>query len=240
MRTGPGRAQALPSPEDVLKNVGLIVGVAGGSGAGKTTAVRLMRGALAALSTTSVSADWYYRRPPGDPATANYDHPEALDLDLLAEHLDELRSGSAVPAPRYSFTEHRRLEAKQTIHPADVVFVDGILVLALPRLLQRLDIGVFVDASPDTRLIRRLRRDVRERRRTWESVINQWEATVRPMHVEFVEPSRANADLVIAAEEPLVGADGTPAAGLDSVLDAIRRRATAGQGEAGSGRRDVV
>jgi len=179
----------------------LIVGVAGGSGSGKTTVARKLNAALPQTSVRAIQHDSYYRdRPeltPSEREELNFDHPDALETELLVSHLEGLRRGETVQVPIYDFKRHRRSEATIEVTPAKVVVVEGILVLADERLLAQFDIKLFVDTDPDIRAFRRIRRDMEDRGRTFESVRQQYYATVRPMHQAFVEPSKRAADLII-------------------------------------------
>jgi uridine kinase len=179
----------------------LVIGVAGGSGSGKSTVVREIVRGVAPEAVSIVYQDAYYRDyghlPHEERAAINFDHPDALESDLLVEHLDALLTGRDVAVPIYDFKTHTRRPETETVPATRVVIVDGILVLADPELRDRMDIRVYVDTDADIRLIRRLRRDVEERGRTVDSVIRQYEATVRPMHLEFVEPSKRYADLIV-------------------------------------------
>ncbi len=179
----------------------LVIGVAGGSGSGKSTVVREIVRGVAPEAVSIVYQDAYYRDyghlPQEERAAINFDHPDALESDLLVEHLDALLTGRDVAVPIYDFKTHTRRPETETVRATRVVIVDGILVLADPELRDRMDIRVYVDTDADIRLIRRLRRDVEERGRTVDSVIRQYEATVRPMHLEFVEPSKRYADLIV-------------------------------------------
>ena len=178
----------------------MIVGIAGGSGSGKTTIaeslVEKLNGHVAL-----VQHDAYYRHTPELSFEArsqvNYDHPASLETELLVEHLVSLRSGHAIDKPAYDFASHLRSEEVETIHPASVIVVEGILVLAEPGLRDELDLKVFVDTDADIRLARRLQRDIDERGRTVASVIAQYFTSVRPMYLEFVDPSKGYADVII-------------------------------------------
>ena len=145
--------------------------------------------------------DAYYRDqghlPPDDREGINYDHPSALDSALMAIHLRDLRDGRAVEVPIYDFATHTRRRETRTVAPARVIIVEGILVFAEPALREQMDIKIFVDTDPDIRLMRRIRRDLEERGRTFQSVRDQYYATVRPMHLEYVEPSKRWADLIL-------------------------------------------
>jgi uridine kinase len=178
------------------------VGIAGGTGAGKSALAASLVQAFDAEQVLRIPQDAYYRDR-GDQsaevrAALNFDHPDALETELLVAHLVELRAGRAVDVPVYDFTRHRRAAETWRAAPRALVIVDGILALADAQLRACFDLRVFVDAPEDVRLRRRLERDVAERGRSAESVRAQFAATVRPMHARFVEPSRAHADLVVA------------------------------------------
>jgi uridine kinase len=178
----------------------LVVAVAGGSGSGKTTVVNQIS-RLLPVAVSVLHHDSYYRDDPHmaaeERARRNYDHPDMLETELLVEHLHELIAGRTVEEPVYDFTTHRRALETRQIQPSPVLIVDGILVLANPDLRDLMDIKVFVETDSDLRFIRRLLRDINERGRSLDSVIRQYEQTVRPMHLEFVEPSRRHADVII-------------------------------------------
>ena len=179
----------------------LILGVAGGSGSGKTTVVSQIIRAMEPVPVSLLHHDSYYRDHPDmsaeERARLNYDHPDVLETELLAEHLRELMAGRAVEEPVYDFTTHSRTDETRHIEPNPVVIVDGILILAEPELRELMDIQVFVETDSDLRFIRRLLRDTQERGRSMGSVIRQYQETVRPMHLEFVEPSRRHADVIL-------------------------------------------
>jgi len=179
----------------------LVVGVAGGTGSGKTTVVQQIVRSLGDDDVTVLEHDSYYRDRSDlrleERSALNYDHPDALETDLLVRHLQELREGRAVEVPVYDFTRHARRAATETAHSRKAVIVEGILVLADRPLREQMDIKVFVDTDADTRFIRRLQRDLAERGRTLESVVDQYLSTVKPMHLEFVEPSKRYADVII-------------------------------------------
>jgi uridine kinase len=178
-----------------------IVGIAGGTGSGKTTVADKLAEAMPVGRCVTIEHDAYYRDqghlPAEDRDAINYDHPAALDSELLARHLGELRGGRAVEVPIYDFATHTRRRETRTVAPARVIIVEGILVFAEPALRELMDIKIFVDTDPDIRLMRRIRRDLEERGRTLSSVRDQYHATVRPMHLEYVEPSKRWADLII-------------------------------------------
>lgn len=184
-----------------MSHTPVVIGVAGGSGSGKTTVVRRIVESLGDEDVTVLDHDRYYRDRNDlrleERAALNYDHPDSLETDLMVRHVTALRAGHAVEAPVYDFTRHARRPATETAYPRKVIIVEGILIYADTALRHLLDIKVFVDADDDIRFIRRLKRDVAERARTMESVIEQYQATVKPMHLEFVEPTKRYADIII-------------------------------------------
>jgi len=199
------------------------VGLAGGSGAGKSALAAELSSALGDERVLRIAQDSYYRDHPGvTPAELerfNFDHPDALETELLVTHLAELRAGRAVDVPIYDFARHRRAVETWRAEPRALVLVDGILALADPALRECFDLRVFVDAPESLRLERRMRRDVSERGRSAESVRSQYETTVRPMHVQFVEPSRAHADWVLSNESELARVTQTLLARVRELLD---------------------
>jgi uridine kinase len=178
-----------------------VIGVAGGSGSGKTTVVRRIVDSLGPEQVTLLDHDRYYRDRNDlrleERAALNYDHPDALETDLMVQHVRALKAGKAVDVPQYDFTRHARLSETETFQPRRALIVEGILVFTDAALRELMDIKVFVDTDSDTRFIRRLQRDVAQRGRTMESVIDQYQHTVKPMHFEFVEPSKRYADVII-------------------------------------------
>lgn len=178
----------------------LILGVAGGSGSGKTTLVRALMERFGE-DITVISHDNYYKAHNDltydERALLNYDHPDAFETDLLIEHLRLLRQGRTIHCPVYDFTQHNRSEDVLEIEPKKVIVIEGILIFADPTLRNEMDVRIFVDADSDVRLCRRIRRDVRKRGRTLESVIDQYLATVKPMHEQFVEPSKKFANVIV-------------------------------------------
>lgn len=179
----------------------LVLGVAGGSGSGKTTVVERIVGAVGPARIAVLHHDLYYADlsdlPMAERREVNLDHPNAFDNELFAAHLDDLTAGRTVAVPTYDYASYARLPGTRTVEPRPVVLAEGILLFADPELRRRLDIKVYVDADADLRLLRRLRRDVSERGRSVDGVLEQYERTVRPMHLEFVEPSKRWADVVI-------------------------------------------
>ncbi|MBK7583864.1 MAG: uridine kinase [Myxococcales bacterium] len=178
-----------------------IVGVAGGTGSGKTTVARALTAGLPDGAATLLEHDSYYRDRPDisyeERSALNFDHPDSLETELLVEHLDALRRGEAVEVPAYDFSTHRRRAERHKILPAPVIAVEGILVFADERLRQRFDLKVFVDTDADIRVFRRIRRDLEQRGRTFQSVRDQYYSSVRPMHLQFVEPSKRWADVIV-------------------------------------------
>ncbi len=197
----------------------LVIGVAGGSGSGKTTVVRRIVDSLGDDAVTVLEHDRYYRDRNDlrleERAALNYDHPDSLETDLLVDHVHQLRSGKSVQAPLYDFARHARQPVTLAALPRRAIIVEGILIFSDPSLRALMDIKVFVDADDDTRFIRRLQRDLADRGRTVASVIDQYLGTVKPMHLEFVEPSKRYADIII----PLGGHN---AVGIDMLLTLIR------------------
>lgn len=179
----------------------MIIGICGGTGSGKTTIARAIVKAVGAENVVLVEQDSYYRNLADMPLDqrhhANFDHPDSIDSDMLVNHLRRLKQGLTVEMPLYDFKSHTRSNKIELIEPKPVVIVEGILIFAEPRILDLLDVRVFVDTPDDIRFIRRLQRDISERGRTTDSVIAQYYATVRPMHHEFVESSKRHADIII-------------------------------------------
>jgi uridine kinase len=178
-----------------------IVGIAGGTGSGKTTVAHKLASAMPAGRCVTLEHDAYYfdqgHLPPAERDAINYDHPSSLESALLADHLRELRAGRTVEIPIYDFATHTRRTETRTVEPSRVIIVEGILVFAEPALRDQMDIKIFVDTDPDIRLMRRIWRDLEERGRTFQSVRDQYYASVRPMHIEHVEPSKRWADLIL-------------------------------------------
>ena len=178
-----------------------VIGVAGGTGSGKTTVAERLAALMGQRDLALVKLDCYYRDrsdlPFDQRAAINYDHPDTFDWPLLMTHLDDLVDGTAAPVPVYDFAAHLRTDEVTTVEPGPVVVVEGILVLFESRLRDLLDLKVYVDTDPDVRFIRRLQRDVADRGRTPASVIDQYLTTVRPMHLQFVEPSKRYADVIV-------------------------------------------
>jgi uridine kinase len=178
-----------------------VLGIAGGTGSGKTTVAENVIAALPPGSAVLIESDAYYRDrsslPREEREHINYDHPDAIETEFLAAHLGALRAGRAIDMPQYDYREHARRRETRRVEPAPVVVVEGILVLADERLRAQMDLKIFVDTDADIRLLRRLRRDIEQRGRTFTQVREQYSETVRPMHLAFVEPSKRFADLIV-------------------------------------------
>jgi uridine kinase len=202
-----------------MQNKPLIIGVAGGSGSGKTTVVREIIRNIGKNHVTVLHHDSYYRDvkqlPFEERIKINYDHPDSLETTLLIKHLNELVAGNAVEVPCYDFTEHLRAPETERMEPRKVIILDGLLILWDRELRSLMDIKVYVDTDADLRFIRRLARDIHERGRSAELVIEQYLRTVRPMHLEFVEPSKRYADVIIPE-------GGHNRVGVDMLLTKIR------------------
>ena len=179
----------------------IVIGVCGGTGSGKTTVVQVILERVGAERIAYIQHDSYYRDqshlPLEERARVNYDHPDSLETELLVKHVRQLLAGQAVEVPVYDFTTHTRTKRTHRVEPRRVILVEGILIFAEPALRDLMDVKIYVDTDADIRFIRRLQRDIAERGRTMESVIEQYLTTVRPMHLEFVEPSKRYADVII-------------------------------------------
>ena len=179
----------------------LNIGIAGGSGSGKSTVARRVAESLHDASVAFIDMDAYYvnfgHLPMEERRRINWDHPDSLDLALLADHLARLAEGQAVEKPVYDFVSHSRRAETQRVEPADVIVIDGILLFVDERVRELCDVKVFVDAEADVRLMRRIKRDMRVRGRTLEEVLEQYVSTVQPMHLQFVEPSKRWADVIV-------------------------------------------
>ncbi|MGI8813644.1 MAG: uridine kinase [Pyrinomonadaceae bacterium] len=179
----------------------MIIGICGGTGSGKTTIARAIVHAVGAKRVVLVEQDSYYRNLSDMPLDArhqaNFDHPDAIDSDMLVNHIMRLKQGLSIEMPLYDFVTHTRSSKIEVIEPKPVVIVEGILIFAESRMLDLLDVRVFVDTPDDIRLMRRLKRDINERGRTFERTLEQYERTIRPMHFEFVEPSKRHADIIL-------------------------------------------
>ena len=178
----------------------ILIGVAGGTGSGKTTLTHHLKDHFGE-DVTVIGHDSYYKRQEGktyeERAKQNYDHPSAFDTDLLIEHLKALKRGESIQCPVYSYKDHNRTDQTVTIHPAKVILVEGILIFQSPILRDMFDIKIFVETDADERILRRALRDVQDRGRSLESVVHQYLTNVKPMHEQFVEPSRKYADIIV-------------------------------------------
>ncbi len=181
--------------------VPIVIGIAGGTGSGKTTVANVILDAVGRHRIAYLPHDAYYRDltdlPPVQKAEVNFDHPNSLETELMIEHVKQLKAGNAVDIPVYDFSIHSRTGKTIHVEPQRVIIVEGILIFAEKLLREQFDMKLFVDTDPDIRFIRRLQRDIAERGRTMEMVINQYLKTVRPMHLEFVDPSKRYADVII-------------------------------------------
>ena len=197
----------------------LVIGISGGTGSGKTTITDRIISALSEESVVVLQQDHYYKDLPQMPlderAKQNFDHPDSMDTPLLVEHMRALREGRAIERPVYDFTVHRRSGQTVRLEARPAVILEGILIFENKALRELMDIKIFVDTDADLRFIRRLRRDITERGRTMESVMEQYHSTVRPMHMEFIEPSKRYADVIIPE-------GGHNEVGIDLVIQKIR------------------
>jgi uridine kinase len=198
----------------------LVIGIAGGSGSGKTTVARRIASSFPPSSVTLLEHDSYYRDRPDlsyeERCQLNFDHPSSLETELLVRHLIGLRDRESVDIPVYDFKTHRRRPESRRIDPTPVIILEGILVFVEPSLREQLDIKIYVDTDADIRAFRRIRRDIEQRGRTFESVREQYYRTVRPMHLQFVEPSKRWADVIIPE-------GGDNKVGIDLVVAVIRQ-----------------
>lgn len=178
----------------------IVLGIAGGTGSGKTTVTEAVLEKVNA-HTSLLEQDAYYREMPNlsyeERSQLNYDHPDAVEFSLLTQHIKMLKRGLPIEKPIYDFTQHTRKKETTTVNPARILIVEGILIFAIPELRQLFDMKIFVDTDDDERLLRRIGRDMKERGRSFESVQNQYRESVKPMHLEFVEPSKRYADVII-------------------------------------------
>jgi uridine kinase len=205
----------------------LIIGIAGGSGSGKSTVASNVADLLTTSSVAFIDMDAYYKNFPqltlDQRRRLNWDHPDAFDYDLLCEHLEALSRRRAIEKPEYDFVSHLRRTQTTRIEPADVVVIDGILLFVDDRVRELCDVKVFVDADPDIRLIRRLQRDTRDRGRPLDEIIDQYLSTVQPMHLQFVEPSKRYADVIVPR-------GGHNAIAIEMIVAKIQRRLESGSG----------
>jgi uridine kinase len=199
----------------------LIIGIAGGSGSGKSTVARKVADALMTSSVAFIDMDAYYKNfahlPLAERRQINWDHPEAFDQELLVAHLERLAAGQAIDKPVYDFVTHTRAERSASVSPADVVVIDGILLFTDERVRSLCDVKVFVDADADVRLIRRIRRDMSHRGRPLHEILDQYLSTVQPMHLQFVEPTKRYADVIVPR-------GGHNAVAIEMIVAKIQRR----------------
>jgi uridine kinase len=205
----------------------LVIGIAGGSGSGKTTLAHLVRDRVGAERIAYLPHDAYYKDlselPPNQRMSINFDHPDSLDTALLTQHILQLKSGQAIDLPVYDFKHHTRTDRTERIEARPVIMVEGILIFGDAELRKLLDVKIFVDTDSDIRFIRRLERDIQERGRTTEMVVRQYLSTVRPMHMEFVEPSKRYADVIVPEGGLNTVAMEMVAARLEALLHEERR-----------------
>lgn len=179
----------------------LIIGIAGGTGSGKTTVVHQIMNELPSTEVGVISQDSYYKETNNltyeERTKINFDHPRAIDFDLLISHLNDLKAGKVIDQPIYSFVTHNRTDDTISTHPRKVMIVEGILIFTNPEIRDLFDIKIFVHADSDERLIRRLKRDIAERGRDMEEVLTRYQTTLKPMHEQFIEPTKAFADIII-------------------------------------------
>lgn len=205
----------------------LVIGIVGGSGSGKSTVARNLASALSAASVAFIDMDGYYRNFADysleERRRMNWDHPDAFDWDLLVEQLSDLAAGREIAKPEYDFVTHARRPERVPVPPAQVVVVDGILLFVDERVRDLCDVKVFVDADADVRLIRRIKRDMNKRGRPLEEVLEQYLTTVQPMHLQFVEPSKRYADVIVPR-------GGKNVVAIEMIVAKIQRRLAGGQG----------
>jgi len=201
----------------------LVIGIAGGSGCGKTTVAQAILNRVGADRIAYLQHDSYYKDLSGLPPTlrrdVNFDHPNSLETELLIQHVEALRNCQSVEVPIYDFSTDSRTDQTYTVASRGVILVEGVLIFVEPELRKLFDVKLYVDADADVRFIRRLRRDITERGRSTESVIKQYEATVRPMHLEFVEPSKRYADVIIPEGGHNIAALDMVVARIESLLN---------------------
>ncbi len=199
----------------------ILIGIAGGSGSGKTTLADRLIESFGREEVSILRHDSYYRRHDEltyeERSKLNYDSPDAYETELLCEHLNQLKQGESVEVPVYDFTVHNRSDRTERVDPAPVIVIEGILIFADPRLRSMMDIKIFVDTDADERILRRLRRDVRDRGRSIDSVIGQYLGTVKPMHELYVEPSKRYADIIVPR-----GGENTVA--LEMLIDRVNKQ----------------
>ena len=204
-----------------LKNTApVILGIAGGSASGKTTLAKAIIQSLGSEHVSFIGHDSYYHELPHlsvkERAEVNFDHPSSLDTQLLIQHIQNLKNGKSVHVPIYDFSSHARTGNTEEVIPKKIIIIDGILIFSEPQLLNLMDMKIFVDTDDDIRLIRRIKRDITERKRSIDSIITQYQYTVRPMHLLYVEPSKRCADIIVPA------GDGIQPVALDMCVSRLR------------------
>jgi uridine kinase len=203
----------------------MIIGISGGTGSGKTTVAQEIIASIGGAHIVHLQQDSYYRNlgdmPLDQRRQANFDHPEAFDSELMLNHLEALRAGKSIERPVYDYANHARASETIRVAPLPVIIVEGILIFFDARMRRLMDIKIFVDCDPDIRFVRRLERDLRERGRSVESVIEQYRTTVRPMHLQFVAPSMRYADIILPG-------GGANHVGIDCIIGKIRSVLTSG------------
>ena len=216
-----------PSPSERSARRALTIGIAGGSGSGKSTVARNVAGALGTTTVAFIDMDAYYNNyahlPVEERRRMNWDHPEAFDWELLVAQLGQLAVGEAIDKPIYDFVTHTRRAETTRIEPAEVIVIDGILLFADERVRDLCDVKVFVDADADIRLIRRIRRDMTKRGRPLDEILDQYVTTVQPMHLQFVEPSKRYADVIVPR-------GGHNQIAIEMIVAKIQRRVAAARG----------
>ncbi len=199
----------------------ILIGIAGGSGSGKTTLANTLISYFGKNEVSLLRHDNYYKRldniPFEERVKVNYDHPDAFDTDLLCGHIMDLKAGKAIEMPVYDYSIHNRSDKKIRVQPNPVIILEGILILAEPRLVDLMDFKIYVDTDADERILRRIIRDVKERGRSLDSVITQYRETVKPMHDQFVEPSKRKANIIIPE-------GGRNEAAMEVIVELIRSR----------------
>ena len=215
----------------------LVVGIAGGTASGKTTVARKIRDALTTSRVAFVDQDSYYRDLKElsleQRREVNFDHPDAFDTELMVQHIRALKSGKAIEKPTYDYVQSTRALKTVTVNPADIILVEGILVLHLEAVRSELDVKIFVETEDDIRIIRRLTRDIRERGRDFDHVVHQYLQQVRPMHMAFIEPSKRYADIVVPH-------GGNNEIAIDMLVGALRARLARAQGRAMTGEMPII
>lgn len=178
-----------------------VIGISGGSGSGKTTIVNQIKAELSSTKICTISQDSYYKNTDHltekERRAINFDHPDSIDFNLLAQHIRQLKSGKTITQPVYSFTKHNRTKASILIAPKDIIIIEGILIFSNKTIQNLFDLKIFIDVDADERLIRRIKRDTKERGRAIDEVLNRYLSTIKPMHDTFIEPTKKDADIIL-------------------------------------------